>query len=121
MSSPTDRALGTVILSLTTVPLCIVILLIMALLMCPHPQAEHRGLLECKVTSPFNLQVFCNDCSQLVLNVMTHRGLNPHTFDVHCGFDGGQSMLKLALTVTDRLEGEKRGRALYSEVRKIIF
>ena len=66
-------------------------------------------------------QVFCTDCSQLVLDVMAHRGLNPHTCDVHCGFDGGQSILKLALTVTDRLEGEKSGRSHYSDVSEKIY
>ena len=64
--------------------------------------------------------MFCTDVSQLVLNAMAHRGLNPHTCDVHCGFDGGQAMLKLAVTVTDRAEGEKRGRSHYSDVREII-
>ena len=66
---------------------------------------------------PCLFQVFCTDVSQLVLDVIAHRGLNPHNCDVHCGFDGGQSMLKLALTVTDRLEGDSRGRAHYSDVR----
>ena len=64
----------------------------------------------------FNLQVFCVDCSQLVLEVMAHRGLNPHNCDVHVGFDGGQGMLKLALTVTDRLEVECGGRSRYADV-----
>ena len=66
-------------------------------------------------------KVFCTDCSQLVLSVMAHRGLNPQTCDVHCGFDGGQSMLKLAVTITDRLEGEKSGRSLYSDVSLYIY
>ena len=61
-------------------------------------------------------KVFCNDCSQLVLSVMAHRGLNPQTCDVHCGFDGGQGMLKLAVTITDRLEGETVGRSHYADV-----
>ena len=47
---------------------------------------------------------------------MTHRGLNPYTCDVHIGMDGGQSMLKIALTMTDRLGVERSGRATYSEV-----
>ena len=51
---------------------------------------------------------------------MAHRGLNPQTCDVHCGFDGGQSMLKLAVTITDRLEGEKSGRSHYSDVSSYI-
>ena len=62
------------------------------------------------------LKVFCNDCSQLVLSAMSHRGLDPQTCDVHCGFDGGQSMLKLAVTITSRIEKEKIGRSKYSDV-----
>ena len=63
-----------------------------------------------------NRQVFCDDSSQLLLDVMAHRGLNPHSCDVHCGFDGGQGMLKLGLTITDRLEMEETGRSRYSHV-----
>ena len=65
--------------------------------------------------------MFCNDVSQLVLDIMAYRGLNPHNCDVHCGFDGGQSMLKLALTVTDRLEGEQSGRSSYSDVSQHFY
>ena len=53
------------------------------------------------------------------MDVMEHRGLNPHNCDVHCGFDGGQGILKLAITITDRLEGGSRGRSHYSDVRII--
>ena len=63
--------------------------------------------------------MFCDDLSQLVLDVMAHRGLDPHSCDVHCGFDGGQGMLKLAVTVTDRLESKESGRSHYSQV--IVF
>ena len=59
--------------------------------------------------------VFCDDSSQFVLNVMAHRGLDPQSCDVHCGFDGGQGMLKLAVTITDRQESEQSGRSLYSQ------
>ena len=65
--------------------------------------------------------MFSNDISQLVLDVMAHRGLNPHSCDVYCGFDGGKSMLKLALTITDRLEGEQSGRSCYSDVSQHFF
>ena len=61
-------------------------------------------------------QVFCTDCNQLTLDVMAHRGLNSHTCNVHIGLDGGQGMLKVALTITDRLGIEKSDRASYSEV-----
>ena len=60
--------------------------------------------------------MFCNDCSKLALDVMTHRGLNPHTCDVHIGIDGGQDILKVALTITNRLGAEKMGRSHYSQV-----
>ena len=48
--------------------------------------------------------------------MIAHRGLNPHNCDVHCGFDGGQGMLKLGLTITDRLGKEATGRSKYSDV-----
>ena len=51
---------------------------------------------------------------------MAHRGLNPHTCDVHIGIDGGQDILKVALTITDRLGVEKIGRSHYSEVGHVI-
>ena len=54
------------------------------------------------------------------MEVMTSRGLNPHTCDVHCGFDGGQGILKLAVTITDRQELDKSGRSHYSEVRDTL-
>ena len=47
---------------------------------------------------------------------MAHRGLNPHTCDVHIGLDGGQDILKVGLTVTDRLLVEETGRSRYSQV-----
>ena len=57
--------------------------------------------------------VFCDDVNQFILDVMHHRGMNPHECDIHCGFDGGQDMLKLAVTVTDRFEVEHSGRSHY--------
>ena len=65
----------------------------------------------------FQYQVFCTDSSQLVQDVLLHRGLNPHSCDVHCGFDGGQGMLKLGVTITDRAGVEECGRSRYSDVR----
>ena len=47
---------------------------------------------------------------------MDRRGLNPNTCDVHIGFDGGQGILKMGVTVTDRMELDKSGRSHYSEV-----
>ena len=61
-------------------------------------------------------KVFCTDCSKLTLDVMAHHGLDPHNCDVHIGLDGGQDILKVALTITDRLEVEKNGRSCYSQV-----
>ena len=55
---------------------------------------------------------------------MVHGGLNPSSCDIHCGFDGGQGILKVALTITDRLEDEYTGRSHYSDVSnrsKIFF
>ena len=49
---------------------------------------------------------------------MAHRGLSPSSCDIHCGFDGGQGVLKLALTITDRLEDIPTGRSHYSDVSK---
>ena len=51
-----------------------------------------------------------------MLEVLAHRGLNPQTCDVHVGIDGGQGMLKLGVTITDRLEQEESGRSFYSQV-----
>ena len=64
------------------------------------------------------IQVFCEDVSQLVLDVLSHRGMNPQSSDVHCGIDGGQGSLKLAVTITERDQSETSGRAHYSHVRK---
>ena len=55
-------------------------------------------------------QVFCTDSSQLVQDVFSHR-------DVHCGFDGGQGILKLGVTITDRADVEEGGRSHYSDVK----
>ena len=65
-----------------------------------------------------SIQVFCEDVSQLVLDVLSHRGMNPQSSDVHCGIDGGQGSLKLAVTITERDQSETSGRAHYSHVRK---
>ena len=48
---------------------------------------------------------------------MARRGMSPQTCDVHCGFDGGQGMLKLGVTITNRLELEESGRSHYSQVQ----
>ena len=65
----------------------------------------------------FSRQVFCVDCDKLVVEAMTYRGLSPSSCDIHCGFDGGQGVLKLALTITDRLDDvPTTGRSCYSDV-----
>ena len=63
------------------------------------------------------LKVFCNDCDELVQLVIHERGLDPQDCDVHVGFDGGQGLLKIGFTVTER-SGEvvPFGRSKYSEV-----
>ena len=48
--------------------------------------------------------VFCEDCDELVQLVLYERGLDPHACDVHVGFDGGQGILKIGFTVTERNE-----------------
>ena len=67
------------------------------------------------------LQVFCIDCSKLTLDVMAYRGLNPHLCDVHIGLDGGQDILKVALTITERQGGHTSGRAYYYQVFEILL
>ena len=44
--------------------------------------------------------------------------MNPQTSDVHIGIDGGQKMLKLGVTITERMDSEKSGRCHYSDVSK---
>ena len=51
---------------------------------------------------------------------MAYRGLNPHLCDVHIGLDGGQDILKVALTITERQGGHTSGRAYYSQVLEIF-
>ena len=74
-------------------------------------------------THPFHkeyiicVQVFCNDCDELVQLVIHERGLAPQDCDVHVGFDGGQGLLKIGFTVTERCEEVSlRSRSKYSEV-----
>lgn len=62
-------------------------------------------------------KVFCDDCDELVQHVLYERGLDPGQCDVHVGFDGGQGILKIGFTVTDRSEAVKDScRSKYSEV-----
>ena len=70
-----------------------------------------------KIISLFH-QVFCTDANQFVLEVLTHRGMDPQISDVHVGIDGGQNMLKLGITITDKQDSTKTGRSLYSQVKK---
>ena len=61
--------------------------------------------------------MFCNDCDELLRIVLEDRGLDPVSSYVHCGFDSGQGILKIAMTVTERSQDtQNRGRAKYSEV-----
>ena len=50
------------------------------------------------------------------MDILAHLGLDPQNSDVHVGFDGGQDILKLALTVTEWKDLAETGRAHYSEV-----
>ena len=64
-----------------------------------------------------NVKVFCTDCEELINTVLQERGLCPNNAHVHCGFDGGQGIVKIACSVTEKGEGKKsKGRAKYSEV-----
>ena len=61
--------------------------------------------------------MFCEDCDQLVAEVLTERGLDPGNTHVHCGFDGGQGILKIAVITTKKNpDKEEQNRAKYSEV-----
>ena len=64
--------------------------------------------------------MFCTDVNQTVLKVLTERGMDPGTADVHVGIDGGQNMLKVGITITERNDKEELGRATYSQVIFII-
>ena len=55
-------------------------------------------------------QVFCSDCDKIVSEVMTIRDMTPESTDVQCGFDSGQGVLKLAVTLPKRGEPMKTGR-----------
>ena len=43
--------------------------------------------------------------------------MQPADADVHCGFDGGQGILKIAITATQKKEVvTKKGRSTYDQV-----
>ena len=48
-----------------------------------------------KLYQYYLVQVFCNDCDELIKTVLSERSMNPGESDVHCGFDSGQGMLKI--------------------------
>ena len=52
----------------------------------------------------------------MVLKVLAERGMDPGSADVHVGIDGGQNMLKVGITITERNDNEELGRATYSQV-----
>ena len=57
------------------------------------------------------------NCDELVQTVLHECGLDPHDCDVHVGFDGGQGILKIGFTITERTDSVKEaGRSKYSEV-----
>ena len=62
-------------------------------------------------------KVFCTDCDGLLQTVLEERGVQPADADVHCGFDGGQGILKIAITATQKKEVvTKKGRSTYDQV-----
>ena len=65
--------------------------------------------------------MFCTDPADLLQAVIAHRGLSLQDVDVHVGIDGGQNWLKMGLTITERKETLKTGRACYAEVKHYIF
>ena len=70
-----------------------------------------------KLYQYYLVQVFCNDCDELIKTVLSERSMNPGESDVHCGFDSGQGMLKIAVTVTERNGDELvSGRSKYTQV-----
>ena len=64
--------------------------------------------------------MFCVDCDDFVQEIISYRGLNPNSSDCHCGLDGGQGILKVGITITDRDEVGKEsvGRSTYADVSK---
>ena len=64
------------------------------------------------------LQVFCQNCDELLTLILAERQMNPTDCHVHCGFDSGQGILKIAISVTDKneVQEESCGRAKYSQV-----
>ena len=49
--------------------------------------------------------------------VLTERGVLPTDAHIHCGFDGGQGVIKIAISITDQSQSDQnKGRAKYSEV-----
>ena len=65
--------------------------------------------------------MFCTDVNEMVLKVLTERGMDPSTADVHVGIDGGQNMLKVGITITERNDNEEFGRATYKQVIFTIY
>ena len=47
-------------------------------------------------------EVFCTDCDAIPQYILKIWRLKPHTCSIHCGFDGGQGLLKIGLTITER-------------------
>ena len=60
--------------------------------------------------------MFCSDTEKLVTDLIASRQIDPKSSDVNVGLDGGQGMLKVGMTITDRNEAEQSGRSLYSSV-----
>ena len=44
--------------------------------------------------------------------------MDPQYSDVHVGIDGGQNMLKLGVTITNKEDSDETGRSKYSQVKK---
>ena len=53
--------------------------------------------------------MFCSCPDSLVSYLVSQRDMNTDTSDVYIGIDGGQGMLKVGLTVSDRGAGKRMG------------
>ena len=54
------------------------------------------------------------------MDVLSHRQMDPQASDVHVGIDGGQKMLKLGVTITDKLDVGEAGRSHYVHVSNLL-
>ena len=62
------------------------------------------------------MDVLCNDVNQLTMDILTKRDMNSHQCDILCRIDGGQSSLKVGITLMERTDHfEESVRSRYSD------